>query len=121
MESGYNSHYAVTLSNGEPPKTPQEHNIYDELVIPQEYVTTTKILISKTCRAQIAPFAVLKIDSSNLKHMQDKFSTSSRRIVQKSKGSLFENSFDSELVPLSTSMFDGDIELVPLSTRSETM
>lgn len=36
--SGHNSHYVVTKRDGRPVDKPEENNIYDEIVIAQEYV-----------------------------------------------------------------------------------
>eukprot|EP01127_Copromyxa_protea_P016986 TRINITY_DN513_c0_g1_i2.p1 TRINITY_DN513_c0_g1~~TRINITY_DN513_c0_g1_i2.p1 ORF type:complete len:1241 (+),score=206.88 TRINITY_DN513_c0_g1_i2:2442-6164(+) len=59
LESGCNSHYIVTCPDGNPPADAHQKNIYDELVVLQE--------------AQITPFAILKIDRSNLPHLLKKF------------------------------------------------
>eukprot|EP01127_Copromyxa_protea_P024187 TRINITY_DN9391_c0_g1_i1.p1 TRINITY_DN9391_c0_g1~~TRINITY_DN9391_c0_g1_i1.p1 ORF type:complete len:1293 (-),score=185.35 TRINITY_DN9391_c0_g1_i1:106-3984(-) len=47
LKSGYNSHYVVTTSKGQPPKGPKDGVVFDEIVIPQE--------------AQVAPALILQL------------------------------------------------------------
>lgn len=73
MKSGFNSHYVVTLQQGCPPPKPQEDNVYDEIVIPQEYVErggTFLVLIDP--RAQIVPVLLIRVDTRNFVQLEKK-------------------------------------------------
>lgn len=70
MESGYNSHFVVTTKEGIPAADPDSRvPVFDELVIPQEYVVHS-LVESHNRRSQITPFLVIKVDTRNFASLQ---------------------------------------------------
>jgi len=65
IKLGYQSHYVITLKNGNPPEEEKlNEKLYDELVINQE--------------GQVVPLFILKINKSNIKEIKDAFDQQER-------------------------------------------
>lgn len=108
---GYNSHYVVTLPTGEPPASVDDQvKLYDEIVIPQEYVIfwgrfrfVTNFFdtrINFVCRAQVAPAVVIKVDTRNLAQLERRLSCADRRLMNPG----MDLTPDSEVISLSETL-----------------